>query len=299
MIRQTVCNIRVIRLISGQCICIDMQADYVEKKMLAHGHSGDFWLAISKYNGSKVVIKKPNSGMAVSSKMQHLNQEINSLKCCQHSNIIHLLAVDFNSSQQMHSLYFEYAEKGQLKCFLQNEKARIDNGQLMAMALGVASGMTELGQKKIIHCDLRASNVLIDGDLVCKIAGFSKAQIFEDNESHVVCNDHQLAVRWQAPEVLSSAQFSVQSDVWSFGVLLAELFSYGDPPYPGMKAIEVKNLVLAQEIMEKPTDCPNDVYNIMKECFHYHANQRVPFTAIHLTLKQNRKKLGKCYSAYT
>ena len=276
-----------------------MQADYVEKEMIAHGQSGEFWLAISKHNGSKVVIKKPNSSMAVSSKMQQLNQEINSLKSCQHSNIIRLLAVDFNPLNQAHLLYFEFAEKGQLKNFLQNEKARIDNRQLMAMAAGVASGMVALGQKRIIHCDLRASNILIDGDLVCKIAGFNKAQILKDNESQVVCSDHTLAVRWQAPEVLSSAQFSVQSDVWSFGVFLAELFSYGSTPYPGMKPTEVKNLILAQEIMEKPKDCPNDAYKIMKECFCYRATQRVPFTALHVALQQNQRKLGKCFSAYT
>ena len=271
----------------------------MEKKLLAHGQSGEFWLAVSKYNGSKVVIKKPNSSMAVSSKMQQLNQEINSLKCCRHSNIIRLLTVDFNPSQQTHSLYFEYAENGQLKSFLQNQTARIDNGKLVIMALGVASGMIELGQKKIIHCDLRASNILINDDLVCKIAGFSKVQILKDNESHVVCNDHQLAVRWQAPEVLSSGQFSFQSDVWSFGVFLAELFSYGSSPYPGMKAIEVKNLVLAQKIMEKPNDCSNDVFNVMKECFHFHASKRIPFTEVQLAFKQNQKKLGKRYSAYT
>lgn len=213
-----------------------------------------------------------------------LGNEINLLTCCQHPNIIKFISADLNPSEQTYSLFFEYAEQGQLQSFLQNNKADMNNTKLLGMALGVASGMIELGLKHIIHCDLRSSNILVGGDMVCKVASFNKAQRLNKHETHKVCDSFQIATRWQAPEVLNSRKFSIHSDVWSFGVFLAELYFYGETPYPGMTATEVKSFVLGKKRMEMPKECPKGVYSLMKECFRYRSEQRMTFTALHKAL---------------
>ncbi|XP_065920332.1 proto-oncogene tyrosine-protein kinase LCK-like isoform X2 [Dysidea avara] len=265
------------------------KADYVEVKVLAHGQSGEFWLAVNRFNGWKVVTKKPKATIS----QELLGNEIHLLSLCQHPNVIRFISADLNQSEQTYSLFFEYAELGQLKCFLQNNKDNMNNGKLLAMALGVASGMIELGLKRIIYCDLQSSNILVDGDMVCKIASFNKAQYLKENETYKVCHSFQIATRWQAPEVFNSRKFSVHSDVWSFGVFLAELFFYGETPYPGMTTAEVKNFVLGKKKMEMPKECPKGVYSLMKECFRYRAEQRMTFTALHKALKTQHSIFSK------
>ena len=257
--------------------------------MLAKGHSGEFWLAVSRVNKSKVVVKKP----AATFSAEMLGQEINVLFKCKHPNVIEFIMADMNATEQAFSLYFEYAERGQLQSYLQSQQTRIGQGKLLVMATNIASGMAELEKHRVVHCDLKTSNILIDGDYLCKIASFNKAQCLKENEKYRVCNLYHLSTRWQAPEVLNSQKFSIKSDVWSFGVVMAELFSYGYKPYPSMKGDEVKKFVLGKKKMPKPIGCPEVVYDIMKECFHYREDQRFPFAAVQKSLKALQSKFKK------
>ena len=260
----------------------------MDSKLLAQGHSGDYWLAVSKVDRSKVVIKKPAATITTEMSCH----EVNALLKCKHPNVIHFIMADMNATDQV-SLYFEYAEKGQLKSYLESEKANIKLTKLLGMAANIACGMAELEKHKIIHRDLKASNVLLDGDCLCKIASFNKAQCLKDNEKYRICDLFHLSPRWQAPEVLSNQKFSTKSDVWAFGVLMAELFSFGSKPYPTMKSDEVRKFVLGKKKMPQPTGCPKDVYNLMKECFHHREDQRFPFTAVQKALKELHSKYFK------
>jgi len=251
-------------------------------KILAQGESGEFWLAANKVNGSMAVVKKPKATFT----QKMLGEEIDLLVSCQHPNIIKFITADFHASEQTFSLVFEYAERGCLRKYLQEERGTINSSMLLGLATNVASGMIELAKNRIIHCDLRARNILIDSHLVGKIASFSKAQHLKADKNFMICNSIKLAVRWQPPEVLNDQKFSLKSDVWSFGVLLAELFSYGGTPYPTLKAQEVKGYVSSRKILKKPSECPPEVYDLMKECFQQHVDRRFPFTAIHKALKQ-------------
>ena len=254
--------------------------------MLEQGHSGEFWLAVNKINGSKVVVKKP----AATISKETLNQEINALTKCRHPNVIKFIIAVMRTPEQVHSLYFEYVERGKLLSYLQSKTTDIRLPQLLAMATNIACGMAELEKNKIIHCDLKASNILIDGDYLCKIASFNKAQCLKDDENYKVCELYNLATRWLAPEVLNSKKFSTKSDVWSFGVLMVELFSFGSKPYPTMKAEDVKKFVLAKKKMPQPSGCPKEVYSLMKECFHYRADQRFPFAEVQKRLVELQSK---------
>lgn len=223
-----------------------------------------------------------------------LGQEVHVLTFCHHPNIVWLISPIL--SQQVPSLIFEYAEKGQLKKYLQNEESLCESN-LIAMAAGVACGMTELERYGFIHCDLKASNILIDNDLVCKIASFNKVLCLKGNEKYKICNSHRIAIRWQSPEVLSNYKFSTKSDVWSFGVFLSELFTYGGKPYPEMKADDVKKFVLSRRKMGQPSKCPKEVYKLMKDCFDANAEKRPTFDALNNQLKRLQSKLYRSLSS--
>ena len=164
------------------------------------------------------------------------------------------------------------------------------------MAAGVACGMAELEHHGFIHCDLKASNILIDNDLVCKIASFNKVLCLKGNERYKICNSHRIAIRWQPAEVLSDYKFSVKSDVWSFGVFLSELFTYGGKPYPEMKADDVRKFVLNKRKMSQPSKCPKEVYKLMKDCFDPNVEKRPTFDVLNSQLKKLQSKLYRTIS---
>ena len=249
--------------------------------------TAEFWLAVNRIDDTKVVIKKATES---SGEMQALlGQEVHALKSCHHPNIVRLITPIL--SQNALSLVFEHVEKGQLKEYLQNERERLRESDLIGMATNVACGMAELEQKSFVHCNLKSSNILMDKDSICKIGSFSKVLCLRGSEKCKIHKSHRIAIRWQAPEVLSDYRYSVKSDIWSFGVFLSELFTYGDRPYPDMKADEVKRFVLNKKKMNQPSNCPKEVYKLMKECFDSNIEKRPTFDILHRQLKKLQCKL--------
>ena len=207
-------------------------------KELAHSHSGEYGWRLVKLTDQRLLLRNQRQQLTTT---EMLGQEVNALLKCKHPNVIQFIMADMSATDQI-TLYFEFAEKGQLKSYLRDEKTNISLEKLLAMEANIACGMAELERHKIIHCDLKASNILIDGDYLCKIASFNKAQCLNNHEKHRICDLYQISTRWQAPEVLSGQKFSSKSDVWSFGVLIVKLFLYSSKLYPTMRVDEVKKL---------------------------------------------------------
>ena len=94
--------------------------------------------------------------------------------------------------------------------------------------------MSHLERKGLIHRDLAARNVLIGENLLTKVADFGLARVIVDNE-YSAHQGARFPVKWTSPEAIQFGRFTVKSDVWSFGILLMELFTYGQVPYPGKR----------------------------------------------------------------
>ena len=94
--------------------------------------------------------------------------------------------------------------------------------------------MGHLERRGLIHRDLAARNVLLGENLITKVADFGLARVIVDNE-YSAHQGARFPVKWTAPEAISFGKFTVKSDVWSFGILLMELFTFGQVPYPGKK----------------------------------------------------------------
>ncbi|XP_029418281.1 fibroblast growth factor receptor 4 isoform X4 [Nannospalax galili] len=207
-----------------------------------------------------------------------------------HKNIINLLGV----CTQEGPLYVivECAAKGNLREFLRARRPpgpdlspdgpRSSDGPLsfpalVSCAYQVARGMQYLESRKCIHRDLAARNVLVTEDDVMKIADFGLARGVHHIDYYKKTSNGRLPVKWMAPEALFDRVYTHQSDVWSFGILLWEIFTLGGSPYPGIPVEELFSLLREGHRMDRPPHCPPELYGLMRECWHAAPSQRPTF----------------------
>ncbi|XP_023652526.1 protein-tyrosine kinase 6-like [Paramormyrops kingsleyae] len=203
------------------------------------------------------------------------------LKKLHHRNLLTLLAVC--SMSLPYYIITELMEKGDLQSFLRGEEgSRLNLPCLIDMAVQVANGMSYLESNNSIHRDLAARNVLVGEDYTCKVADFGLARVIK--EPFYISNTRKLPYKWTAPEAISHQRFSIKSDVWSFGVLLYEILTYGAVPYPGATNTEAYNLVSQGYRMPPPPRCPDNIYKIMLSCWDAEPNHRPSFIALRSNL---------------
>ncbi|MBN3296786.1 SRC kinase, partial [Amia calva] len=124
--------------------------------------------------------------------------------------------------------------------------------------------------------DLRAANILVGDNLVCKVADFGLARLIEDNE-YTARQGAKFPIKWTAPEAALYGRFTIKSDVWSFGILLTELATKGRVPYPGMVNREVLDQVERGYRMPCPAECPESLHELMLTCWRKEAEERPTF----------------------
>ncbi|KAK6961617.1 tyrosine-protein kinase fyna, partial [Biomphalaria glabrata] len=156
----------------------------------------------------------------------------------------------------------------------------------------IVEGMIYVHKQKIIHCDLRAVNILVGNDGNIKIADFGLARSLEDNNGKNISKEYldTFPVRWTAPEGLFNDQFSLKSDVWSFGIVMYELITFGREPFPGYANDEVKALIEKKVRLPKPPklqiqDVPESYFEIMNSCCSYSIQKRPNFIEVLIEFK--------------
>lgn len=158
---------------------------------------------------------------------------------CSIGNTFKIIVVNFNSMSslllgQPLLIITEYMSKGSLLQYLRDhpESKSLTIMDLIDMASQIASGMAYLEKVKLVHRDLAARNVLVGENKIVKVADFGLARIIEE-DYYIAQVGAKFPIKWTAPEAASKGKFTSKSDVWSFGILLYELITKGDGPYPG------------------------------------------------------------------
>jgi len=248
------------------------------KKKVGSGQFGDVWLGLWN-NTTDVAIKTLKPGtMEVADFME----EAKILKSLRHPKLLQLYAV-CTESEPIY-IVTELMKNGSLLDYLHNKGRALRLPQLVDMSAQVASGMAYLEGKNFIHRDLAARNVLVGEANVCKVADFGLAR--EQREDIYQAREGaKFPIKWTAPEAAMKNQFSIKSDVWSFGILLTEIITYGRIPYPGMTNAEVLNQVERGYRMPSPPGNPELLYTIMLDCWKADQQTRPTFDSLQYRLE--------------
>ncbi|KAJ8007502.1 hypothetical protein DPEC_G00118160 [Dallia pectoralis] len=196
-----------------------------------------------------------------------------------HPNIIHLEGVVTKSKPVM--ILTEFMENGSLDTFLKKNDGQFTVIQLVGMLRGMASGMRYLSDMGYVHRDLAARNILVNSNLVCKVSDFGLSRVLEDDaEAVYTTRGGKIPIRWTAPEAIAFRKFTSASDVWSYGIVMWEVLSYGERPYWEMSNQDVIKAVEDSYRLPGPMDCPAALYHLMMDCWQKERNSRPKFEEI-------------------
>uniref|UniRef100_A0AAQ5Y8L3 Tyrosine-protein kinase n=1 Tax=Amphiprion ocellaris TaxID=80972 RepID=A0AAQ5Y8L3_AMPOC len=251
-------------------------------KQLGKGNFGSVEMCrydpLQDSTGEVVAVKKLQHSTA--EHLRDFEREIDILKSLQHENIVKYKGVCYSAGRRNLRLIMEYLPFGSLRDYLIKHKDHFDSKKLLHYASQICKGMDYLATKRYIHRDLATRNILVESEMRVKIGDFGLTKVLpQDKEYYTVKEPGESPIFWYAPESLTESKFSVASDVWSFGVVLYELFTYSDkncsPPAVFMDKMgnEKQGQMIVYHLIDlltrgfrlpAPDNCPKEVSN----CVH-------------------------------
>uniref|UniRef100_A0A7N6BA69 Tyrosine-protein kinase JAK2 n=1 Tax=Anabas testudineus TaxID=64144 RepID=A0A7N6BA69_ANATE len=269
-------------------------------KQLGKGNFGSVEMCrydpLQDSTGEVVAVKKLQHSTA--EHLRDFEREIEILKSLQHENIVKYKGVCYSAGRRNLRLIMEYLPYGSLRDYLIKHKDHFDSKKLLLYASQICKGMDYLATKRYIHRDLATRNILVESEMRVKIGDFGLTKVLpQDKEYYTVREPGESPIFWYAPESLTESKFSVASDVWSFGVVLYELFTYSDkncsPPAVFMDKMgnEKQGQMIVYHLIDllkqgyrlpAPDNCPKEIHKIMTECWSGDPSMRPTFkTLIH------------------
>jgi tyrosine-protein kinase len=233
------------------------------------------------YNGKQVAIKKLKDCTATSDFMR----EADIMGTLNNPCILKIfgLVQDKNSPLMM----VQELMVGSILEKLWQSPNEVNENHLKLWSSQIALGMLHMEEQKIVHRDLAARNVLLASMSQIKISDFGLSRSTDDGNAYTQKTEGKIPIKWYAPESIEHLKFTSKSDVWSYGVTLWEMFSYGEPPYGAMNGSEVYNYIQSRNRLQKPTSCPKNTYRVMLQCWDWQEDLRPTFKELNLTFQND------------
>uniref|UniRef100_A0A8C2ZMQ8 receptor protein-tyrosine kinase n=1 Tax=Cyclopterus lumpus TaxID=8103 RepID=A0A8C2ZMQ8_CYCLU len=251
------------------------------EEVIGAGEFGEVCRGRLKVPGKKenyVAIKTLKGGYTDKQRRDFLS-EASIMGQFQHPNIIHLEGIITVSCPVM--ILTEFMENGALDSFLRLNDSQFTPIQLVGMLRGIASGMKYLAEMSYVHRDLAARNILINSNLVCKVSDFGLSRFLQENSSDPTYTSSlggKIPIRWTAPEAIAFRKFTSASDVWSYGIVMWEVMSFGERPYWDMSNQDVINAIEQDYRLPPPPDCPTHLHQLMLDCWQKDRSARPRFS---------------------
>uniref|UniRef100_A0A8C1IFR9 receptor protein-tyrosine kinase n=1 Tax=Cyprinus carpio TaxID=7962 RepID=A0A8C1IFR9_CYPCA len=191
-----------------------------------------------------------------------------------HPYIVRLLGICPGTNLQ---LVTQLSPQGSLLQHLRQHKDRLDPQRLLNWCVQIAKGMYYLEEHCIAHRNLAARNVLLKSDYIVQISDFGVVDLLYPDDKKYVYSEHKMPIKWMALESILFRRYTHQSDVWSYGVTVWEMMSYGAEPYASMHPNDVPGLLEKGERLAQPQICTIDVYMVMVKCWMIDENVRPTF----------------------
>lgn len=221
-----------------------------------------------------------------------------------HPNIVSLLGAC--SKEGPLYLVMEFVSGGNLLAYLRsnrcenphyiNMSSSLNERQLLKIAEDVANGMNYLSSLNLLHRDLAARNVLLTEEKVAKVTDFGLARdVHTEGIYTKTTTSGRLPVKWMAPESIRFYSYTSKSDVWSFGILLWEIITLGECPYPGIPARLLAGKLMSGYRMTKPSQCSDELYEVMRACWQLDTEARPTFAELANILHGILARTGRAY----
>ncbi|XP_067832935.1 high affinity nerve growth factor receptor-like [Heptranchias perlo] len=275
--------------------------DIVLKWELGEGAFGKVFLAeccnLSPEQDRMLVAVKTLKEATESARID-FQREAELLTFLQHEHIVKFYGVCTQGEPLI--MVFEYMKHGDLNRFLRSQGpdatilvsgsdqpfGQLNLPQLLHVAKQIASGMVYLASLHFVHRDLATRNCLVDESMVVKIGDFGMSRDIYSTDYYRVGGRTMLPIRWMPPESIMYRKFTTESDIWSFGVVLWEIFTYGKQPWYQLSNNEAIECITQGRELECPRTCPREVYDIMQGCWQREPQQRLTIKEIHSRLQR-------------
>uniref|UniRef100_A0A8D0FP87 Tyrosine-protein kinase receptor n=1 Tax=Strix occidentalis caurina TaxID=311401 RepID=A0A8D0FP87_STROC len=279
------------------CVHHVQRRDIVLKWELGEGAFGKVFLA-ECYNllpeQEKMLVAVKALKEVTESARLDFHREAELLTVLQHEHIVKFYGVCTEGEPLI--MVFEYMKHGDLNRFLRSHgpdakmlaqgqgqpRGQLTLAHMLQIATQIASGMVYLASLHFVHRDLATRNCLVGHDLVVKIGDFGMSRDIYSTDYYRV---NMGGIRWMPPESILYRKFTTESDIWSFGVVLWEIFTYGKQPWYQLSNTEAIECITQGRELERPRTCPSEVYAIMQSCWQREPQQRRPIKDIHSHLQ--------------
>lgn len=242
--------------------------------------------------GVEIAIKRLKADVPEAA-TENFKKDTNILANLQDINILCMFGL--SKDEDPHFMMFEYFGDMDLYRFLVDNASKLSGlipsdiseyDLLLDFSLQIASGMDFLVENHFVHRDLAARNCYVTADNIIKISNLGIGSHKYPSDYSWVHSSALLPVRWMAPEALNTLKFNHMTDVWSYGVLLWEVYTFGCQPFTGFTNQEAIERIRNLELLSCPDHCPARMFGLMRECWDENPSDRSPFSEICSRLRE-------------